>query len=126
LVSAEYSEKAWTNFSDIQALQIPNLSIIQGRASKLQCDEKLLTVVRHGGSDEVLEISYDFLIAASGLRRAWPTVPQSLRKKQYRSETAAQIRKISDSSHGVVVVGGGTSSVLRWTATDRSLVASDL
>lgn len=55
--------------------------------------------------------SYDFFIAASGLRRVWPVVPQSLSRKQYLIEAGEHIHAVSNSSHGVLVVGGGAVGI---------------
>lgn len=80
------------------------------------------------------ELTYDYLIVSTGLRRSWPTVPQSLRRKQYLLETGAHIDTArscgpsspsgSDSGSdspspeddaaagpGVVVVGGGAVGI---------------
>ncbi len=51
--------------------------------------------------------NYDYLVVASGLRRQWPTVPQSLTKKEYLSETSAHIKAVKTAKEGVVVIGGG-------------------
>lgn len=47
---------------------------------------------------------------ATGLRRAWPVVPQSLRRKQYLPEAGAHIAAARASRH-VVVVGGGAVGI---------------
>jgi hypothetical protein len=54
-------------------------------------------------------MQYDYFVAASGLRRVWPVVPQSLRRKQYLFEASDHIRAATTARHGVVVVGGGMS-----------------
>jgi len=100
-------DKAWVRFNDIAALCRPDVGIIQGRATNVDCDKKTATVVLVGGQ-EVVKLQYDYLIVASGLRRVWPVVPQSLRRKQYLFEAGGHIKTVSDAPHGVVVVGGGT------------------
>lgn len=60
-----------------------------------------------GGDAHTAELQYDYLVAAAGLRRAWPVVPQSLRRKQYLFETGDHIRAATTARHGVVIVGGG-------------------
>lgn len=47
---------------------------------------------------------------ATGLRRAWPVVPQALRRKQYLPEAGAHIAAAQRARH-VVVVGGGAVGI---------------
>lgn len=51
--------------------------------------------------------SYDYLIAASGLRRSFPTVPQSLRRDEFLKEAEGHMAHVENARDGVVVVGGG-------------------
>ena len=57
-----------------------------------------------------IEHKYDYLIAATGLRRVWPTVPQSLTRDEYLNEGRGHIDLVRGAEHGIVVIGGGTSS----------------
>lgn len=57
------------------------------------------------------EHNYDYFVAASGLRRPWPVVPQSLSRKQFLVEAAEHIHAVSNAQHGVVVVGGGAVGI---------------
>lgn len=75
-------------------------------------DTKALSAkIRLAGSNEETDHAYDYLVAASGLRRVFPVVPQSLTRKQYLLETADHIHGVHDSQHGVVVVGGGAVGI---------------
>ncbi len=94
-------------YENIPALQIPKIRIIQGSVRCLNTSSKIASVAVHNSTEE-LHLEYDYLVAATGLRRAWPVVPQSLRRKQYLLEVGAHIRNVQDAKHGVVVVGGGT------------------
>lgn len=58
--------------------------------------------------DGTVDIEYDFFVAASGLRRVWPVVPQSTIKEKYLKEAQGQIHTLKN-ANGVVVVGGGRS-----------------
>ncbi len=49
---------------------------------------------------------YDYLVAATGLRRVWPVVPQSQTRESYLDEVGGHIDTLK-ASDGVVVVGGG-------------------
>ncbi len=51
--------------------------------------------------------SYDYLICATGYRRIWPTVPQSLDRKSYLAEAQGHIDHVKAAEHGVIVIGGG-------------------
>ena len=93
-------------YEDIPALQVPDIRVIQGSARSLDTSSKSATVAIHGVIEE-LRLEYDYLIAATGLRRAWPVVPQSLRRKQYLFEVGDHLDKVQNAEHGVVVVGGG-------------------
>ncbi len=54
---------------------------------------------------------YDYFVAASGLRRVWPVVPQSLTRKQYLIEASEHIHTVSNAREGVIVVGGGAVGI---------------
>ena len=91
-------------FSTIPVLQVPNLNIIQGSVSSISPSAKTATIQISSGESEV---GYDYLIAASGLRRVFPVVPQSLSEKSYLQEAKEQIEKIKSSTEAIVVIGGG-------------------
>ena len=65
-------------------------------------------MVRPSGAETLVERSYDYLLASSGLRRCWPTVPESLTRTAYLSETGRHIKQTHDADQGVVVIGGGS------------------
>lgn len=102
----EYSEKAWVEFKNIKVLQRPNVHFIQGRLNNIDPENKTANVADRE-SETQREIQYDFFIAATGLRRPWPVVPQSLTRKEYLLETAKHIDSVSTSTAPVLVVGGG-------------------
>jgi NADPH-dependent 2,4-dienoyl-CoA reductase/sulfur reductase-like enzyme len=110
LASEEYARKAWLNFSDIPALSHPDVTILQGSVSAIDATNRTATIAK-SDSTESIQHSYDYLVAASGLRRVWPTVPQSLTKKKFLSEADEQISSIMKSEERVVVVGGGAVGV---------------
>ena len=118
LSSETYAAKAWVKFSDVAALQRPDVQVIQGKASQVDCEKKNAVIVT--ASDLTLTLSYDYLVVATGVRRAWPVVPQSLRRKQYLFEAGDHITAVSKASRGVVVVGGGmpfNSDICRTNST---------
>lgn len=98
-------------FSSIPALQHPSISFIQGTVTKI---DNLSKSAKYISSTEVRKegsISYDYLIAASGLRRQFPAVPQSLDKESYLKEASQHISEISAATDGIVVVGGGAVGI---------------
>ncbi|KAK2003544.1 FAD/NAD(P)-binding domain-containing protein [Colletotrichum falcatum] len=107
---SKYAAKAWVKFDDIPALKRPNVCFVQGSVSKVDTATKTATVLDHA-TQQPRHFSYDFLIAASGLRRVFPVVPQSLTRKQFLLESEEQIRSVQDAPDGVVVVGGGAVGI---------------
>ncbi|PMD42005.1 FAD/NAD(P)-binding domain-containing protein [Hyaloscypha variabilis F] len=102
LASTPYSHKAWMKFSSLPALQVSSLKFIQGSVKSIDSESKTAKIDgKEGESDE----KYDFLIAASGLRRVFPVVPQSLTEGEYLEEARVQIERIEEGSEGVVVIG---------------------
>ncbi|KAB5578071.1 pyridine nucleotide-disulfide oxidoreductase-like protein [Coniochaeta sp. 2T2.1] len=110
LASESYAEKAWVKYDNIPAIQSPNMRVVQGTVRSLDASLKVATIAPHVGSEE-MRLEYDYLVAATGLRRAWPAVPQSLTRKQYLFEVGDHIRNVQDAKHGVVVVGGGAVGI---------------
>ena len=73
--------------------------------------DQRVAMIRLSGGEQTQEERYDFFIAATGLRRVWPVVPQSLTKEKYLAETADHIECVTTASHGTVVIGGGAVGV---------------
>jgi NADH dehydrogenase FAD-containing subunit len=109
LSSLDYATTAWRRYDEIAALQHPNIHIRQGRLTNIDPDKRI-GYIRLDGC-EVSEQPYDFFIAATGLRRVWPVVPQSLTKAEYLAETADHIKSVATASHGTVVIGGGAVGI---------------
>ncbi|TEA22708.1 Oxidoreductase OXR1 [Colletotrichum sidae] len=107
---SDYAAKAWIKFQDLPALQRPNVRFVQGSVSKVDTATKTATVLDHV-TKEPRDHSYDFFIAASGLRRQFPAVPQSLTRKQFLLEAGEQIHRSRNAPDGVVVIGGGAVGI---------------
>jgi NADPH-dependent 2,4-dienoyl-CoA reductase/sulfur reductase-like enzyme len=117
MADEEYAEKAWVRYEDIAALQPSgssssdddgkNIRVLHGSVQSVDTQHRVASFVARGGGTQTAELHYDFLVAASGLRRAWPVSPRALRRKPYLSEAAGHIRSVTTGRHGVVVVGGG-------------------
>ncbi|KAL6852203.1 hypothetical protein J3F83DRAFT_562399 [Trichoderma novae-zelandiae] len=110
LADAEYAKKAWVRFQDIPGLQHPNVQFVQGSVASVDCDAKTATVI-DGTTKEAVTHHYDYFVTATGLRRVWPVVPQSLTRKQYLVEAEAHINAVDGAKDGVVVVGGGAVGI---------------
>ncbi|PWY89881.1 apoptosis inducing factor [Aspergillus heteromorphus CBS 117.55] len=110
LASEEYASKTWTKFADIPALQSPSVRFVQGSVSSVDCQTKIAQIL-DTETQETRKEKYDFLIASSGLRRGFPTVPQSLRREEFLSETRTNVDAIRHAQDGVVVIGGGAVGV---------------
>ncbi|RMZ80571.1 hypothetical protein DV737_g2892, partial [Chaetothyriales sp. CBS 132003] len=108
LASREYAPKAWTKFSDIPALK--NVQIIQGSVQNVDSNNKHATIIE-SVTKSLLRLDYDFLVAATGLRRVWPVVPQAKSKESYLSEASEHIEAVRKARDGIVVVGGGAVGI---------------
>ena len=71
LASRDFAAKAWVKFDNLPALRSPVISWMQGSVNQVDCENKVATItdVNTGKS---YEERYDYLIASTGLRRAWP------------------------------------------------------
>ncbi|KIX01203.1 uncharacterized protein Z518_08928 [Rhinocladiella mackenziei CBS 650.93] len=110
LAEEQYAKRAWKKYAEIPGLQQPSLRFIHGSVSRLDCKIKKATIVPHGSDTSVAQ-SYDYLIAATGLRRVWPTVPQELTRDRYLVEAVGHINQVRNADKGVVVIGGGAVGV---------------
>ncbi|KAF4965675.1 hypothetical protein FZEAL_10738 [Fusarium zealandicum] len=110
LAESEYAKKNWAKYSDIPGLQDPRIKIIQGSVTNVDPVAKSATVSAHL-TQELSTHHYDYFVAATGLRRVWPVVPQSLTRKQYLLEAEQHINAVNDAKHGVLVVGGGAVGI---------------
>jgi NADH dehydrogenase FAD-containing subunit len=115
LASESYTPKAWVRACDLPALRNnPHIRFLQGTATSLDASSRRLTVSPASGGANgkpgvVLE--YDFLVAASGLDRPWPVVPQTVARKDYLAEAGAHIARVGRPDAVVLVVGGGAVGV---------------
>lgn len=70
------------------------------------------SIAPHGEPVQI-NIAYDYLVAATGFRRAWPTVPQALTRDSYLEEALGHVRLVRDATlQGIVVIGGGKRNLL--------------
>lgn len=110
LSTKEYAQKAWVDYKHIKILQRPDVHFVHGSLRKVDCETKTATIQDSRTQSERIE-KYDFFIGATGLRRVWPVVPQSLTREAYLEETGKHIDAVTSSSDPVLVVGGGAVGI---------------
>lgn len=121
LADDAFADKCWVKYSDIPALHTPKIQLLQGTVTAVNPTTQIATI-REAASSR--DLQYDYLIVATGLRRAWPVVPQSLHKKSYLAEAGAHIAAVRGAGQRtVVVVGGGAVGI--EMAAELKLVAPD-
>jgi NADH dehydrogenase FAD-containing subunit len=128
MASKEYAEKAWVEFKNVKVLQRPNVAFVHGTVTNVDCESKTATISERRTQKTRTE-RYDFFIAATGLRRVWPVVPQALTRENYLTEVGAHIERVLNSTAPVLVVGGGQNPptlALPPRVTDHLQVLSGL
>ncbi|KAJ5485735.1 hypothetical protein N7530_000035 [Penicillium desertorum] len=110
LACEKFASEAWTRFQDIPGLRSPDLSFIQGSVSSVDFSAKVAHIVDADTNNNRME-PYDYLVAGSGLRRSFPTVPQSLRRDEFLKEAREHMTNVEQARDGIVVVGGGAVGV---------------
>ncbi|PYH91605.1 apoptosis inducing factor [Aspergillus ellipticus CBS 707.79] len=110
LACDKFASKTWTRFDDIPALQTPSVRFVQGSVNSVDCQSKVAQIL-DTNTKETRKEKYDFLIASSGLRRVFPTVPQSLRRDEFLEEAKSHMDEIRKAQDGVAIIGGGAVGV---------------
>jgi len=88
-------------------LRAPGVRWIQGSIVGVDCASKTVSFKRLHHTDLIIE-EYDFFIAATGIKRQWPSAPQSLTRKEYIIEANDHAHVARNALQGVAVIGGGT------------------
>ena len=120
LACEKFAAESWTRFQDIPALKSPDFSFIQGTVSKVDSASKIAHILDSETQENRTE-KYDYLIAASGLRRVFPVAPQSLRREDFLEEAKKHVENVRSASEGIVVVGGGLYQNWR-SSREQSLI----
>ncbi|KAG5944690.1 hypothetical protein E4U53_006830 [Claviceps sorghi] len=110
LADTEYASKTWIKFQDLPGLATPQVKFVHGSVRSVDCAALTATTVDNT-TGTVTTHRYDYFVAATGLRRAWPVVPQSLTREQYLLEVEEHVHAVAKARHGVVVVGGGAVGI---------------
>lgn len=108
----KFAPKSWTCFSDIPALKAPNMEFVRGSVTAINPELKNAQILDLQ-SQETRHEPYDYLVAASGLRRVFPTVPQSLKRDEFLEEAKMHKECVQNAQDGIVIIGGGRFSLLR-------------
>ncbi|KAL4928511.1 putative pyridine nucleotide-disulfide oxidoreductase AMID-like [Aspergillus undulatus] len=108
LSSKEFAESFWLKFSDIPALQTPEIRCVQGSVDSLDCSSKTATIATAEGA---VQESYDYMITCTGLAREYPSAPRSFTREAFLAETAENLANVRDASKGVAVIGGGAVGI---------------
>ncbi|CAK7204525.1 hypothetical protein SEUCBS139899_007283 [Sporothrix eucalyptigena] len=108
-----YAEKAWVPYSEVPALkESPNIKTVHGSVTSVDMASKTAVIQETapaGGATRT--VSFDFIIVAAGLRRAFPVIPQSGDKAAYLAEVGPHIEAVTTAQDGVLVVGGGAVGI---------------
>ncbi|KAL5332536.1 hypothetical protein BJX70DRAFT_383896, partial [Aspergillus crustosus] len=108
LSSQKFAETFWVKYTDIPALQTPEISCVQGHIDTLDCGSKTATIATTKGA---IHQSYDYLITCTGLRREFPSAPRSFTREKFLAETQENLSNIANASKGVAVIGGGAVGI---------------
>ena len=106
--SSPYASTAWKLFNEIPSFSDYGVDVLRGRASSLNPVDKVLRFESASGSEK--EVAYDYLVAATGLKREWPVVPRELNKDGYIHDATRFVKGLEDVEGSIVVVGGGEFS----------------
>ncbi|CAI7671165.1 unnamed protein product [Penicillium pancosmium] len=110
LACEKFASDSWTRFQDIPGLKSSGINFIRGSVSSVDFAAKTAHIDETDTKAKRNE-SYDYLVVGSGLRRTFPTVPQSQVRADFIAEAKSHAEEIQKSREGVVVVGGGAVGV---------------
>jgi len=85
-------------------LKQAGVQVLQGRAKKLNMDEKVLTYVAKDSIEK--QIKYDYAVIATGVQRAWPVAPRELDKTAYLEDVRRHVDRL-EAAETVAIIGGG-------------------
>ncbi|KAG6006013.1 hypothetical protein E4U21_007439 [Claviceps maximensis] len=110
LADTNYANKTWIPFKEIPALESPQIKIVHGSVASVDCASRTAITIEKATGTVTMHY-YDYFVAATGLRRVWPVVPQAQTKKQFLTEVHEHVHSVVNATHGIVVVGGGAVGV---------------
>jgi NADH dehydrogenase FAD-containing subunit len=122
LSSQKFAEAFWTKYTDLAALQTPEIRTVQGSIETVDCASKTATINTSKGA---INESYDYLITATGLQREHPSAPRSFTREKYLAEAAENLANVRDASKGVVVIGGGAYPTIHLSSEISPLLEAN-
>jgi len=106
--TAATASRAWKKYDDIPYLA--DVAVVHGRVDSVDPERrKLVYSAAAAGCEKLLTIGYDYLICATGIKRAWPVQPRATNKEDFLRDVERLVRELVDGHDRIVVVGGGTS-----------------
>ncbi|KAL4806919.1 hypothetical protein BDV18DRAFT_160082 [Aspergillus unguis] len=108
LASQKFAESFWIKYSDIAALQTPEIRCVQGHIDSLDCAEKTATIQTATGVETE---HYDYMVTCTGLQREYPSSPRSKTREDYLAEVAEHLANVRDALKGVAIIGGGAVGI---------------
>jgi NADH dehydrogenase FAD-containing subunit len=108
-ITPSYAHEFWIKYENIVKDTFANedVQFIHGSAVALDTQSKTVTYSNAGAKPQ--DVSYDYLIVATGMRRGVPVVPKALEKSAFLSEVEQMSTELKNASM-VAVVGGGKNS----------------
>jgi NADH dehydrogenase FAD-containing subunit len=91
-------------------LQQSNVRTIHGKVTSICMDSKV-AVYQDQSNSLAKDVSYDFLVVATGTRRSWPVVPRALERQGYIEDVEDHIKGVRESKRVVIVGGGGFNAL---------------
>lgn len=73
--------------------------------------DRMAAQVQDSKTGKQVDTSYDYFVAATGLKRNYPVVPETTSRTNYITETGDHATSIKNATSGVVVIGGGAVGV---------------
>jgi len=114
-ISLPFAREFWIGYDEILRQRTADggdVSFVQGTATALDMQAKVLSYATQDAKREVSvvqQISYDYLVLATGMKRGAPALPQALHRDQYLADVEAYENELSQYSK-ILLVGGGEFS----------------
>jgi hypothetical protein len=106
---ATNTQRMWKKYEDIPYLR--DVRVVQGRVQSVDPVRKELVYLPSNWSDSDGEkgktMAYDYLVCATGLKRAWPVQPRATTKADFIRDTNELVEELIEAKESVVIVGGG-------------------
>ena len=90
------------------------MEFVRGSVTGINTEAKSAQIL-HLQTQETRHEPYDYLVAASGLRRVFPTVPQSLKREEFLKEVKMHKECVENAQDGIVIIGGGGRAIFPFS-----------